>query len=63
VQVARIKPTLKAPETKRLKLTYDTLLSNFAFNFKLRRYNEGKALHYYTESHRVYPVGSCRLTQ
>ena len=39
VQVDPIKPTLKAPETKRLKLNYDGPLSNCAFNFNLRRYN------------------------
>jgi len=38
VQVAPIKSTLKAPGTKRLKLKRDEPLSNFAFNFKLRRY-------------------------
>jgi hypothetical protein len=32
-----IKPKLKAPGTKRLKLTFDKLLSNFAFKFNLRR--------------------------
>jgi hypothetical protein len=44
VQVHPIKPTLKAPGTKRLKLKYVELLSNllkfclnFAFKFKLRR--------------------------
>jgi len=37
VQVESIKPPLKAPGTKRLKLTYDKLLSNFAFSFNLRR--------------------------
>jgi hypothetical protein len=39
VQVDPIKPTLKAPGTKRFKLTHDKLLSSFAFNFDLRRYN------------------------
>jgi hypothetical protein len=39
VQVDPIKPTLKAPETKRLKLKYDEPLSNFAFNFNLRRFS------------------------
>ena len=39
VQVDPIKPTLKAPGTKRLKLKCDEPLSNFAFNFNLRRYN------------------------
>jgi hypothetical protein len=38
VQVDPIKPTLKAPGIKLLKLTYDKPLSNFAFKFKLRRY-------------------------
>ena len=38
VQVDPIRPTLKAPGTKRLKLKYDGPLSNFAFKFKLRRY-------------------------
>ena len=38
VQVDPIKPTLKPPGTKRLKLEYDEPLSSFAFNFKLRHY-------------------------
>ena len=33
-----IKPTLRAPGTKRLKLSYDGSLSKFAFKFNLRRY-------------------------
>jgi hypothetical protein len=33
-----MKPTLKAHGTKRLKLKFDILLSNFAFKFNLRRY-------------------------
>ena len=37
VQVDPMKPTLKPPGTKRLKLKYDELLSNFAFKFNLRR--------------------------
>jgi hypothetical protein len=37
VQVDPIRPTLKAPETKRLNLSYDGPLSNFAFKFNLRR--------------------------
>jgi len=40
VQVDPLKPTLKAPGTKRLKVEFDELLSSFAFNFNLRRYNE-----------------------
>ena len=39
VQVDPIKPTLKAPGTKRLKLKHDKVLSSFAFKFNLRRYN------------------------
>ena len=31
-------PTLKAPGIKLLKLKYDKLLSNFAFNFNWRRH-------------------------
>ena len=38
MQVDPIKPTLKAPGTKRLKLHYAKPLSNFAFKFNLRRY-------------------------
>jgi len=40
VPIAPIKPNLKAPETKRLKPKYCTMLSLFAFNFNLRRYNK-----------------------
>ena len=49
VQVAPIKPTLKAPGTKRLKLKCDEPLSNVAFNFNLRRYS-------------VVSADRCRLT-
>jgi len=38
VQVDPIKPTLKAPRTKRLKRKYDELVSNVSFKFNLRRY-------------------------
>jgi hypothetical protein len=41
VQVDPIKPASKATGTERLKLRYDELLSNVAFNFKLRRYPSG----------------------
>ena len=55
MQVDPIKPTLKAPGTKRLKLEYDGLLSNFAFKFNLRRYTQGllaeAAVGAYTRSH------------
>jgi len=38
VQVDPIKPTLKEPGTKPLKLKYNDLLSSFAFEGNLRRY-------------------------
>ena len=38
MQVDPIKPQLKAPGTKRLKLKHDKLLSRFAFKFNLHRY-------------------------
>jgi hypothetical protein len=40
VQVDPVKPTSKSPGTNRLKLTYDKLVSDFAFIFRLRRYSE-----------------------
>jgi len=43
VQVDPIKPTLKPPGTKRLKLKCDELLTNFAFKFNLRRFTEAAA--------------------
>jgi len=42
VQLEPIKPTLKAPGTKSLKLNYDEPLSFFAFKLNLRRYNEDR---------------------
>ena len=36
-----MKPVLKAPETKRLKLNDDEPLSSFAFNINLRHYSTG----------------------
>jgi hypothetical protein len=38
-----MEPKLKPPGTKRFKLEYDGLLSNFAFRFNLRRYTGGAA--------------------
>ena len=38
VQVDPVKPTLAAPETRRMLLTYDVLPSCYAFNVNLRRY-------------------------
>jgi len=40
VQLDPVKPTLKAPGIKRLKLECDELVSTCAFKFKLRRYNK-----------------------
>jgi len=40
VQLDPIKPTLKAPGTKRLKLKSDEPLLKFAFSFNLRRYSQ-----------------------
>ena len=37
-----IKPTLKAPGIKRLKLKHDDLLLNFGFKTNLRRYTKGE---------------------
>jgi hypothetical protein len=41
VQVDPIKPRLKAPGTKRLKLKHDEPPSKLAFKFSLRRYSMG----------------------
>jgi len=38
VQVDPMRPMLKPPRTKHLKLKCDMLLSTFAFTFNLRRY-------------------------
>jgi len=41
VQVDPIKPKLKPPGTKRLKLKCDIMLSTSAFKFELRLYSKG----------------------
>ena len=41
MQVDRIKPTLKAPKSKLLKLEHEKVHSNCAFKFNLRRSTEG----------------------
>ena len=43
MQVDPIKPKLKPPGTKRLKLKCDILLSTSAFKFRLRRYTTEQA--------------------
>jgi hypothetical protein len=57
VQVEPIKPTLKAPGIKLLKLKHDEPLSNVAFKFNLRRYT--KVQDEIARGLRV--VGRCRL--
>ena len=44
MQVDPIKPTLKAPGIKLLKLEYDKPLSSFGFKIILRRYVKGVPL-------------------
>jgi len=39
-----IKPEFKAPGSKRLKLCHEKTLSNFAFNFNLRRYTKDEVV-------------------
>jgi hypothetical protein len=56
-----MKPTLKAPEAKRLKLNYDELLSKFTSNFNLRRYTEDMSWRVPDRIIREV-VGRCRLT-
>ena len=43
MQVDPMKPKLKPPGTKHLKLKFDILLSTSAFKFNLRRYTEAEA--------------------
>ena len=57
VQVDPIKPTLKAPGAEPLKPECDKPLSNFAFNFNLRRHITGCA----TAASAAYLAGRCSL--
>jgi len=58
-----MKPKLKAPGTKRLKLDYDAPLSSFAFNFNLRRYTMKRGAHAPARELAVKSmVRRCRLT-
>ena len=50
MQVDPIKPTLKAPGSKRLKVEDEKLLSHYAFNFNLRRYVKDHII-FYAEEH------------
>ena len=60
MQVDPIKPTLKTPGTKRLKLEYGGLLSSVAFRFNVRRYKlvAGGSKHYMSFAHENYGVGT-----
>jgi hypothetical protein len=60
VQVDPIKPKLKPPGTKRLKLQYDEPLSKYAFKFNLRRYTMDGANVEIAEE--IGEVGRCGLT-
>jgi hypothetical protein len=75
VQVDPIKPTLKAPNTKRLKLKSGEPPSNLAFKFNLRRFileqyawtslSLTVTCEEYVENTNFFPltqVGRCRLT-
>jgi len=62
VQVDPTKPTLKPLRSKRLKPEHEILLSNFAFNFKLRRYNLEMAGERSVACFEMREVGRCRLT-
>jgi len=56
VQLDPIKPTLKAPGAKRLKLQCNEALSNCAFNFNLRRYTQAYCACGYTRDVFGQPV-------
>jgi hypothetical protein len=51
VQIDPVKPTLKPPGTRRLKLKGDGLLSSFAFKFNLRRCAKYDAWGYVIKPH------------
>ena len=57
MQVDPIKPTFKAPGTKRLNPKYDILLQSFAFKFNLRRYSKEDKV-----KSKKAKVRRCRLT-
>ena len=62
MQVDPLKPTLKAPETNRLKLEYQKMLSSFAFKFNLRRYNVVAAMMTVLVITLAIMVRWCRMT-
>ena len=58
-----MKPTLKPPGTKHLKLKNNDPPSDFAFKFNLRRYNEALRIFHDRLISEPDKVGLCRLTQ
>ena len=63
MQADPIKPTLKPPGTKLLRLKYEKVVSNLAFNFNLRRYSKAVAAPPPPPPVvTVVKVGWCRLT-
>ena len=58
MQVETLKPVLKAPGTKCLKLKCDKLLSSFAFNCNLRHYT--KVVERFTANY-VFALGIARF--
>ena len=57
VQIDPMKLTLKAPGSpgsKHLKPQFDQLLSNFGFNFNLRRYTKGDWIYALAEDGNIY---------
>ena len=63
MQVLPIKPTLKAPGAKCLKLTCDEPLSNFAFNFNLRRYEPERVYMFFIIECICIMAWRCRLNR
>jgi hypothetical protein len=63
-----MKPKLRPPGTKRLKLRFDEPLSSFGFRFNLRRHMKGIVARMLPEYAAQIPVfagdvvGRCRLT-
>jgi hypothetical protein len=55
-----MKPILKAPESKHLKLKHEKTLSNFAFKFNLRRFNQ--AVQRARAADQLAKARRCRLT-
>ena len=63
MQVDLIKPTLKAPGSKRSKLKCNILPSTYAVNFDLRHFNKDSTRARHVLNRIVtLKVGRCRLT-